>query len=102
MTHIDVALSVPVDGRRHYIKKLLIAMRSAKVKPEVPKTCMIATEERLASIDLPEGSGLTIRFLDQIELQEHVKDPANDLSEDFLHTAFGLASPNHLLTGITR
>ncbi len=58
-------------------------------------TGMIATDEKLAVIDLPEDCDFTIRFLGQDELRHHAKDPANDLSEDFLPTAF--AKGDHCL-----
>lgn len=49
---------------------------------------MIATEDKLALIELPEDSNFTIKFLDQDELLQQSKDPENRLSQRFLDTVF--------------
>jgi hypothetical protein len=49
---------------------------------------MIATEESLAKVELPEDSKLTIKFLSNEELLDHAKDLSNELTSEFLEKAF--------------
>ena len=51
-------------------------------------TGMTATATSLTMIDLPEDGELTVKFLSQDELLDYAKDPVNELTPEFLDTAF--------------